>query len=162
MSQTFNVVRCFQCSIYQVDIDKKSTKKWTCKLCGAKQTLKQVKVKPTNVRFEPFQQKKQLTIISFDYRFSFRAIRKIVARACKRSTRTKSKPTNRLANKSSSDQNNQPPNNQTTMLTMFVLNRLDLKSAAGQSTSLTKTNNRTNHQHHLSTLFIKKKKKNFD
>ena len=28
--------------MYQVDINKKSTNKWTCKLCGNKQTLKQV------------------------------------------------------------------------------------------------------------------------
>ena len=42
MPQTFNIVRCFNCLVYQVDIEKKSTTKWTCKLCGSKQTLKQV------------------------------------------------------------------------------------------------------------------------
>jgi hypothetical protein len=41
-SQTFNIVKCFNCSMYQVDINKKSTNKWQCKLCGSKQTLKQV------------------------------------------------------------------------------------------------------------------------
>jgi hypothetical protein len=40
--QTFNIVKCFNCSMYQVDINKKSTNKWLCKLCGSKQTLKQV------------------------------------------------------------------------------------------------------------------------
>ena len=42
MSQIFNVVKCFQCSTFQVDINKKSTNKWTCKICSAKQSLKQV------------------------------------------------------------------------------------------------------------------------
>lgn len=42
MPQVYNIVKCYQCSTYQVDIDKKSTNKWTCKLCGAKQSLKQV------------------------------------------------------------------------------------------------------------------------
>ena len=40
--QTFNIVKCYNCSTYQVDINKKSTNKWQCKLCGSKQTLKQV------------------------------------------------------------------------------------------------------------------------
>lgn len=44
MSQQFNVVKCFQCAMFQVDIDKKSTNKWTCKLCGSKQSLKQVNI----------------------------------------------------------------------------------------------------------------------
>lgn len=41
-SQLFNVLKCFQCAAYQVDQNKNSTNKWTCKLCGAKQSLKQV------------------------------------------------------------------------------------------------------------------------
>ncbi|CAF0765886.1 unnamed protein product [Brachionus calyciflorus] len=42
MPQIFNIVKCYQCNMYQVDIDKKSTNKWTCKLCGSKQSLKQI------------------------------------------------------------------------------------------------------------------------
>ena len=42
MVQEFNVVRCFSCETFQVDQVKKSTNKWTCKMCGEKQSLKQV------------------------------------------------------------------------------------------------------------------------
>ncbi len=42
MPQVFQVVRCCECSTYQVDIKKSSTNKWTCKLCNTKQSLKQV------------------------------------------------------------------------------------------------------------------------
>ncbi|XP_019713758.1 MRN complex-interacting protein [Hippocampus comes] len=38
MSQTFHVVRCFLCDCFQVQQVKK-VKKWTCKLCGEKQSL---------------------------------------------------------------------------------------------------------------------------
>eukprot|EP00111_Clytia_hemisphaerica_P016142 TCONS_00047749-protein len=42
MVQEFNVVCCYSCQTYQVDQVKKSTNKWTCKMCQEKQTLKQV------------------------------------------------------------------------------------------------------------------------
>ncbi|XP_013884996.1 MRN complex-interacting protein isoform X2 [Austrofundulus limnaeus] len=38
MGQEFHVVRCFGCESFQVQQVKK-VKKWTCKLCGEKQTL---------------------------------------------------------------------------------------------------------------------------
>lgn len=41
MVQSYHVVQCFSCSMFQVDIVKKA-KKWTCKLCNEKQTLKKV------------------------------------------------------------------------------------------------------------------------
>lgn len=40
MPQEHQVVRCFTCSTFQVDIVKKSTNKWICKVCGEKQSLK--------------------------------------------------------------------------------------------------------------------------
>lgn len=42
MPQEFHVVRCCECTTFQVDIKKYSTNKWTCKICNTKQTLKQV------------------------------------------------------------------------------------------------------------------------
>jgi len=41
MLQEFNVVRCFSCATFQVDM-KKMSSNWTCKLCGEKQSLKKV------------------------------------------------------------------------------------------------------------------------
>ncbi|XP_036335616.1 MRN complex-interacting protein isoform X2 [Rhagoletis pomonella] len=38
MPQEIRVVQCFECKIYQVDLVKKA-KKWTCKVCNAKQSL---------------------------------------------------------------------------------------------------------------------------
>ena len=40
--QRQHVVKCCHCSFYQVDIVKKSTNKWSCKMCGGKQTLMHV------------------------------------------------------------------------------------------------------------------------
>ncbi|XP_057307289.1 MRN complex-interacting protein-like [Hydractinia symbiolongicarpus] len=42
MVQEFNVVRCFSCETFQVDQVKKSSQKWTCKICQEKQSLKQI------------------------------------------------------------------------------------------------------------------------
>ncbi|CAH1245306.1 MRNIP [Branchiostoma lanceolatum] len=39
MVQEFHVIRCFSCETFQVHQVKKS-KKWNCKLCGAKQSLR--------------------------------------------------------------------------------------------------------------------------
>ncbi|XP_058452065.1 MRN complex-interacting protein [Malaya genurostris] len=39
MPQELRVVRCYQCKKFQSDIVKKALK-WTCKLCGSKQSLK--------------------------------------------------------------------------------------------------------------------------
>ncbi|CAK9832341.1 MRN complex-interacting protein [Anthophora retusa] len=41
MSQEMNILLCSSCSTYQVHIVKKA-KKWQCKICNFKQTLKQV------------------------------------------------------------------------------------------------------------------------
>ena len=41
MPQEFNVVRCFSCQVFQVDM-KKISSNWSCKLCGLKQSLKKV------------------------------------------------------------------------------------------------------------------------
>lgn len=38
MVQEFNVLRCFSCQTFQVQQVKKA-KKWTCKVCGEKQSL---------------------------------------------------------------------------------------------------------------------------
>ncbi|KAM7000016.1 MRN complex-interacting protein [Tautogolabrus adspersus] len=38
MGQEFHVVRCFSCQSFQVQQVKK-VNRWTCKLCGKKQTL---------------------------------------------------------------------------------------------------------------------------
>jgi hypothetical protein len=51
MPQVFQVVKCCNCSIYQVD-QKKLTLKWTCKVCGQKQSLKQVTIHLFNQFFE--------------------------------------------------------------------------------------------------------------
>ncbi|XP_028668814.1 MRN complex-interacting protein [Erpetoichthys calabaricus] len=41
MAQIFQVLRCFSCKMFQVHQVKKS-KKWSCKLCGEKQSLQKV------------------------------------------------------------------------------------------------------------------------
>ncbi|XP_054733438.1 MRN complex-interacting protein [Anastrepha obliqua] len=38
MPQEVRLLQCFDCKIYQVDLVKKA-KKWTCKVCNAKQSL---------------------------------------------------------------------------------------------------------------------------
>jgi len=42
MVQEFNVVRCYSCQTFQVEQVKKSTNKWSCKICYEKQSLKQI------------------------------------------------------------------------------------------------------------------------
>lgn len=42
MPQTFQALRCYQCRTFQVDIVKKLNKKWQCKVCGEKQSVKKV------------------------------------------------------------------------------------------------------------------------
>ena len=42
MPQEFQVLRCFSCEIFQVDIVKKKNVKWECKLCRCKQSIKNV------------------------------------------------------------------------------------------------------------------------
>ncbi|XP_065064644.1 MRN complex-interacting protein-like [Rhopilema esculentum] len=42
MVQEFHVLRCFSCETFQVDQVKKSTNKWTCKVCHSRQSTKQV------------------------------------------------------------------------------------------------------------------------
>ncbi|XP_013774931.1 MRN complex-interacting protein-like [Limulus polyphemus] len=41
MPQEFQVLRCFNCETFQVHLVKKSFK-WNCKMCGEKQSIKQV------------------------------------------------------------------------------------------------------------------------
>lgn len=41
MVQTFMVVRCFKCETFQVELVKKSNK-WKCKVCGERQSVRQV------------------------------------------------------------------------------------------------------------------------
>ncbi|XP_022908124.1 MRN complex-interacting protein [Onthophagus taurus] len=41
MPQELHVVKCYMCNTFQVDIVKK-VKNWTCKMCGAKQSLMKV------------------------------------------------------------------------------------------------------------------------
>ena len=40
MPQEFQILRCFSCETFQVDIVKIKTVKWQCKMCGAKQSIK--------------------------------------------------------------------------------------------------------------------------
>ena len=42
MPQEFQVVRCFSCETFNVDIIKKDNSKWQCKLCGEKQSTKKI------------------------------------------------------------------------------------------------------------------------
>ena len=42
MPQEFQVLRCFSCETFQVDIVKKKNVKWECKLCRCKQSIKNV------------------------------------------------------------------------------------------------------------------------
>lgn len=39
--QEFRVLKCIECETFQVDIVKKA-KKWMCKVCGQKQSVKYV------------------------------------------------------------------------------------------------------------------------
>ncbi|XP_032685691.1 MRN complex-interacting protein isoform X3 [Odontomachus brunneus] len=41
MSQEMNILCCYSCKMYQVHIVKKA-RKWQCKLCGEKQSVKQI------------------------------------------------------------------------------------------------------------------------
>ena len=45
MPQEFQVLRCFSCETFQVDIVKKKNVKWECKLCRFKQSIKHVYTK---------------------------------------------------------------------------------------------------------------------
>lgn len=85
MSQTFNVVRCYECGVFQVDINKKSTNKWSCKMCGSKQSLKQVKKK---LRQKQTKQKMSLEILLLKSRYTSKAIRKTAASTSRHSTRS--------------------------------------------------------------------------
>ena len=42
MPQEFQILRCFSCETFQVDIVKKKNDKWQCKLCGEKQSNKRI------------------------------------------------------------------------------------------------------------------------
>ncbi|KAI9551377.1 UPF0544 protein C5orf45-like protein [Daphnia sinensis] len=42
MPQEFCVHKCYSCSMFQVHILKKSSNKWTCKMCGEKQSVNKV------------------------------------------------------------------------------------------------------------------------
>lgn len=42
MGQEFQILCCFSCHTFQVDIVKKQNVKWQCKLCGEKQSVKRV------------------------------------------------------------------------------------------------------------------------
>ena len=42
MPQTFQILRCFSCETFNVDIVKKSNLKWECKMCGEKQSIKHI------------------------------------------------------------------------------------------------------------------------
>ncbi|XP_055997512.1 MRN complex-interacting protein-like isoform X2 [Ostrea edulis] len=42
MPQEFHVLQCYSCSTFQVHQVKKSSNKWSCKLCGEKQSIKKV------------------------------------------------------------------------------------------------------------------------
>ncbi|XP_044268160.1 MRN complex-interacting protein [Tribolium madens] len=44
MPQEHHVLQCFKCDTFQVDIVKKSPK-WSCKMCGEKQCVKEVYAK---------------------------------------------------------------------------------------------------------------------
>ena len=50
MPQEFQVVRCFSCETFNVDIVKKDNSKWQCKLCGEKQSRS---ASPTHVHELP-------------------------------------------------------------------------------------------------------------
>jgi len=42
MPQNFQILRCFSCETFNVDIVKKTNKKWQCKMCGENQSIKHV------------------------------------------------------------------------------------------------------------------------
>ena len=42
MPQKFQILRCFSCETFNVDILKKNNLKWQCKMCGENQSIKNV------------------------------------------------------------------------------------------------------------------------
>ena len=42
MGQEFQILRCFQCKTFQVQIVKKNNSKFECKMCQLKQSTKQI------------------------------------------------------------------------------------------------------------------------
>ena len=50
MPQEFQVLRCFSCETFQVDIVKMKNGKWECKLCGLKQSIKHVYAKSSTAK----------------------------------------------------------------------------------------------------------------
>ena len=42
MPQEFQILRCYSCETFNVDIVKKTITKWQCKMCGEKQSIKHV------------------------------------------------------------------------------------------------------------------------
>ena len=42
MPQKFQILRCFSCETFNVDIVKKANLKWQCKMCGENQSIKNV------------------------------------------------------------------------------------------------------------------------
>ena len=42
MPQKFQILRCFSCETFNVDIVKKTNLKWQCKMCGENQSIKNV------------------------------------------------------------------------------------------------------------------------
>lgn len=42
MGQEFQILRCYACQAFNVDIVKNSNKKWQCKMCGENQSVKHV------------------------------------------------------------------------------------------------------------------------
>ncbi|XP_057379198.1 MRN complex-interacting protein-like [Daphnia carinata] len=42
MPQDFCVHKCYSCNMYQVHVVKKNSNKWTCKMCGEKQSVNKV------------------------------------------------------------------------------------------------------------------------
>lgn len=42
MPQEFQILRCYACEVFNVDIVKKFSNKWSCKMCGEKQSVKHV------------------------------------------------------------------------------------------------------------------------
>ena len=42
MPQNFQILRCYSCETFNVDIVKKTNKKWQCKMCGENQSIKHV------------------------------------------------------------------------------------------------------------------------
>ena len=42
MPQKFQILRCYSCETFNVDIVKKTNLKWQCKMCGENQSIKNV------------------------------------------------------------------------------------------------------------------------